>query len=531
MDLTSGTPLWPTLDGLPAAYPRLHQDLRCDVAVIGGGITGALVAHRFAARGNLDRAARGRRDRPRQHRGHHGTHPVRDRHPPRRPDRPGRRASTRCGATGCASTRCAASASWRGRRRAAAPGVRPGASTSASRRADARRARARVHRARREAGIEVDLLDERDIRSASPSPGRRRSLSPVAGELDAFRLTHKLLADGAEGRPRGLRPHPGDRVLRPSRRGVDLRTDGGARVRARRVVFATGYETPEFLDRKIVRLHSTFALATAPMPSFDGWGEDRCLIWETARPYFYARTTGDGRAVMGGADRPFATAHKRRRLLTRQTRRIEDRFAKLFPAIRVGTWTGAGAAPSARPGTASRTSARCPVPERLLRPGVRRKRHHLQLDRRQPPARSLPRPAEPGRRAVPVRSLIRVADAKRTRLGGVPPWGQLATTISRPRASRIVWIRLPAALRGPDSSSCRPGFAMPPLSARRVRRGLLPRRLAGRARLLSHDPFSSAAFRRTRGSAAALRTAFSTTLLAASAATAFVNRFVVPAIV
>src|SRR6476661_9998319 len=51
MDLTSGTPLWQTLIGLPAAYPRLRRDRRCDVAVIGGGITGALVAHRFAREG------------------------------------------------------------------------------------------------------------------------------------------------------------------------------------------------------------------------------------------------------------------------------------------------------------------------------------------------------------------------------------------------------------------------------------------------------------------------------------------------
>src|SRR6478735_12436410 len=51
MDLTSGTPLWPTLVGLPAVYPRLHRDRTCDVAVIGGGITGALVAHRFAREG------------------------------------------------------------------------------------------------------------------------------------------------------------------------------------------------------------------------------------------------------------------------------------------------------------------------------------------------------------------------------------------------------------------------------------------------------------------------------------------------
>jgi hypothetical protein len=73
----------------------------------------------------------------------------------------------------------------------------------------------------------------------------------------------------------------------------------------------------------VVRLVSTFAFATAPFTSFDGWGEDRCLIWETARPYFYARATEDGRAVVGGADFPFATAHKRDRSIERQTAKLE----------------------------------------------------------------------------------------------------------------------------------------------------------------------------------------------------------------
>src|ERR1700712_26760 len=44
MDLLSNDPYWPMKDGLPAAYPALERDVRCDVAVIGAGITGALVA-------------------------------------------------------------------------------------------------------------------------------------------------------------------------------------------------------------------------------------------------------------------------------------------------------------------------------------------------------------------------------------------------------------------------------------------------------------------------------------------------------
>src|SRR3546814_4620739 len=52
MDLNSGYPWWTVRNGLPCQFPPLRADLRCDVAVIGGGISGALVADEFAAHGH-----------------------------------------------------------------------------------------------------------------------------------------------------------------------------------------------------------------------------------------------------------------------------------------------------------------------------------------------------------------------------------------------------------------------------------------------------------------------------------------------
>ena len=52
MDLKSGYPWWTVRNGLPGAFPPLEGDLRCDVAVIGAGITGALAAAEFAAHGH-----------------------------------------------------------------------------------------------------------------------------------------------------------------------------------------------------------------------------------------------------------------------------------------------------------------------------------------------------------------------------------------------------------------------------------------------------------------------------------------------
>ena len=51
MDLKSGYPFWAVSNGLMQAFPRLASDHRCDVAVLGGGITGALIADELASHG------------------------------------------------------------------------------------------------------------------------------------------------------------------------------------------------------------------------------------------------------------------------------------------------------------------------------------------------------------------------------------------------------------------------------------------------------------------------------------------------
>jgi len=61
MDLTSGYPFWPIRDGLPAAYPMLDVDIRCDAVVLGAGITGAMIAHELVDAG-LDTVVVDRRE-------------------------------------------------------------------------------------------------------------------------------------------------------------------------------------------------------------------------------------------------------------------------------------------------------------------------------------------------------------------------------------------------------------------------------------------------------------------------------------
>ena len=45
MDLKSNEPYWLIKNGIINSYPSLRTDEVCEVLVVGGGITGALIAH------------------------------------------------------------------------------------------------------------------------------------------------------------------------------------------------------------------------------------------------------------------------------------------------------------------------------------------------------------------------------------------------------------------------------------------------------------------------------------------------------
>jgi glycine/D-amino acid oxidase-like deaminating enzyme len=72
--------------------------------------------------------------------------------------------------------------------------------------------------------------------------------------------------------------------------------------------------------------------------------EDSCLIWETARPYLYARTTWDGRVIAGGADLPFKGGRRMERAQDKQVGRVAARLAELFPDVAFDVdWSWGGA--------------------------------------------------------------------------------------------------------------------------------------------------------------------------------------------
>ncbi|AXG99931.1 FAD-binding oxidoreductase [Deinococcus wulumuqiensis] len=325
MDLRTGTPFWPLKSGLMYTYPPLTADLEADVLVIGAGITGALLVDALSAAG-LSVVALDRRDAA------FGSTSVstallqyeidtnlRDLIPMMGQDRAER-----------AYWLCHEAIDLIGRLCAELPDdcgfQQRGSLYYASSRSDARMLRDE-HAARTRAGFEVEWLDSRDLKSRFGISAPAALLSRQGGEVDPYRLAQHLL-QRAQARGARVFDRTEVRQLDEERGGFVAHTDRGPKVRARHTVVASGYEAEQFLGRRLASLKNSYALASEPL-AHDPWPEG-CLIWETARPYLYARTTSDGRVVVGGEDDDFHSPARRQRALERKKRRLERKMGRLL---------------------------------------------------------------------------------------------------------------------------------------------------------------------------------------------------------
>jgi glycine/D-amino acid oxidase-like deaminating enzyme len=338
MDLTSPAPFWLLRNGLGIAPGPLAGNARCEVVVIGAGITGALVADALCAEGReviaLDR---------------------------RQPGLGSTSASTAIlqyeidthlvdliETVGRARAEAAYLACRHGLRMLRRVCRELGGDVDlherpslylASRR-DRVPALRREARARQRLGLSSRVVSGDELRRTFGIDAPLAWLSGTAAEADPWRLTQALLARATQ---RGLRLHGRTHALAIEVDGALLRvrTDRGD-VRAHHVVVASGYEAGAFLPQSVCRLHSTFALATDPLPRGDGVPR-RALVWETARPYYYLRGTDDGRVLVGGLDEPYRDPARRDAALARKWKPLLARAKRWLPGralVPAHAWAG-----------------------------------------------------------------------------------------------------------------------------------------------------------------------------------------------
>jgi len=336
LKLHTGTPFWISGDRRPPHFPPLEASVACDVAVIGGGIAGALVADAVSRDGGsvvvLDRRETGAGSTAAstallQYELDVPLHELSGLIGPADAER-----AFRVGieAIDALEERCL---------ELGAPFERVPSLHFTCDEASLGGLRAE-YAARRRAGLAVRWLSPGALRSEWGIHARGAILSEVAAQTDPLALCSALLRRAAE---RGARVHARTPVTAILHRGEHrvLCTRNGATVRADLVVHAGGYEAARLLPPGLVELHSTYALATRPVPR-EAPRPRRCTLWEYASPYLYARWAGD-RLLVGGGDEPFAAESAQNAAIPHKTRALLEQFGRLVPHLKLEAahaWAG-----------------------------------------------------------------------------------------------------------------------------------------------------------------------------------------------
>jgi glycine/D-amino acid oxidase-like deaminating enzyme len=331
--LRVNTPLWL---GHAAArgvhFPTLTRTLEVDVAVIGGGMTGAAIAWRFAHAGirvAVVEAARVGRGSTAASTALLMQEPDEDLGELTR--RYGWRRARRVWQLSLAATRdCIDTLK---RLRIPCDLERRDSIYYAPDAPAARRLRDE-HRRRLAAGADARWLDPAALRRVVGFDAAGAIRTRGNAQADPFRACVGLMRAAATAGARIYERSPVHEIV-PSRRDVVLHTPRGL-IRADRIVIATGYATPYFRPLHArFRMLNTYVVATRPLSAAARRriGPGAVMLWDTGRPYHYARWTADHRLMLGGRDRPVVPEGRRQAALDRGARGVYQDFVQLYPAL------------------------------------------------------------------------------------------------------------------------------------------------------------------------------------------------------
>lgn len=203
---------------------------------------------------------------------------------------------------------------------------------------------------RQRIGLSSEYLDRKSLRHHFGIDRPAALLSHGNAEANPVELAAGYLRSAIKAGARFHAPH--DIIdMECGVRGTTLLTNDGIHIHARHVIFCTGYELAKIVPATNNKILSTWAMSTRPQPQAI-WPQ-KALIWEASEPYLYMRSTADGRVICGGEDEDFADPKRRDALTPMKTKRIEAKLHRLLPQIdsrSVISWTGSfGASPNGTP--------------------------------------------------------------------------------------------------------------------------------------------------------------------------------------
>ncbi|MFC7346111.1 NAD(P)/FAD-dependent oxidoreductase [Chryseobacterium zhengzhouense] len=340
MDLKSNEPFWLLKNGLVASYPSLKNDEKCDVLIIGGGITGSLIAHQMIKDGYQTILIDKREVC-------NGSTSATTSMLQYEIDVPLYELIELIGEKGAVESYKACSksidtiAKLTKEIKSRSGFKRKQSLYFASKKKDAIWLE-KEYEARKKAGFDVAWLGTEDIEERFSFQNTYGGiLSKQGASIDAFKFAHELLRFNVN---KGLKVF--DKTEMKSVKylrdhNLALTTDG-FNIKAKKIIYCIGYESKMLIKENFVNLKSTYAIVSE-IDKEKFKNIEHTLVWNTDKPYIYMRSTDDERLLIGGGDEDFYDAEQRDAILDKKEKEIRRHLKRIQPDYHFYTdfvWAG-----------------------------------------------------------------------------------------------------------------------------------------------------------------------------------------------
>ena len=328
MKLRSYEAFWLLKNGLMNSYPSLQEDIKCDVVVVGAGVTGALISHTLHIAG-YNTVVIDKRDVAA------GSSSATTSMLQYEIDTPMIDLARMIGEEGAVISYKAGVESLQVleelvRKENVDGGFRLKKSLQVSHSKENIEKLKEEYHYRKKHGFNVEWLTSEEIKERYKMISYDGILSAEGASIDAYKFTHELFQ---KNQNRGLRIYDNTEIKKITYGdSVVIKTKNGSKIVCKKIVFCSGFETLKMFKEKYADIVTTFATVSEQNPEMHEVLNDM-LIWETGMPYIYMRTTDDNRLLVGGEDIPFKYNGVSDRLKRKKVEKLIKKTESLLPEL------------------------------------------------------------------------------------------------------------------------------------------------------------------------------------------------------
>jgi glycine/D-amino acid oxidase-like deaminating enzyme len=180
-------------------------------------------------------------------------------------------------------------------------------------------------------GIDVKWLEPGEIKQDYGINCFGGILSKVGGGIDAYKCAHELIAYNVK---RGMKVYDQTEIEKVDHgdKGVTLYTETGCKIKCDKIIFCTGYEATKMLKERVAFVFYTYACISEKGIVIPEKLKDT-LVWDTDLRYTYMRYTDDGRLLIGGEDALGFFSFFQDWIRKRKAKKLQKHLKNIMPEV------------------------------------------------------------------------------------------------------------------------------------------------------------------------------------------------------